>query len=709
MDQGHERRSFRSRLIEALSGRGGNAASRRPAFSIERSILSLLRLTTAINLQVKLFLTQGARPSAVNHDPFGLKPTQCRCVVGTQRVEEIMDSKASTRSLHVSGARDDDRSIPRLVGDHGVIGDLATIALVAKDGAVDFLCWPNFDSPSIFAALLDPERGGVFELYPDIPDARVTQQYLPDTNVLLTRWMGVGLSAEITDFMVVKDADPDGPTTVVRRIRATRGDVAVRMRCAPRFNYAMESVRPEIVGNCATWRSPSAAGFRISSNVALIQDGNDVISPDIRLKAGETADFVLAAVDSDPVESSDIQALEDGTIDYWQDWAGQSTYRGRWREMVNRAALALKLLTSRRHGSIIAAGTFGLPEAPGGTRNWDYRATWIRDASFTVYALMRLGYRKEAEAFNAWIGKRASNCDYGGRLDIMYALDGGDVPDEVVLDHLSGYGGARPVRVGNKASEQFQLDIYGELMDSIYLSNKYGHAISHKAWQGVREVIDYVCEHWQDADAGIWEMRREPQYFLHSRLMCWVAVDRALRLANKRSLAAPFARWLETRNDIHDDIWQNFWNSEKGHFVQTKHGDSLDASLLLMPLVRFVSATDPQWLATLHAIGRELADDGVVYRYKSADGLGGREGAFSACSFWYAECLARAGDLKKARRVFEAVLNHANHVGLYAEEFDMRSELSGNFPQAFTHLALISAAYYLDRELDTRNDQEWRP
>ena len=617
-----------------------------------------------------------------------------------------MDLPGNADSLSRQAAGYD--GVPRPISDHGIVGDLATLALVAKDGAIDFMCWPNFDSPTIFAALLDPERGGAFELFPNIDDARVTQQYLPDTNVLLTRWMGADASAELTDFMAVKNGETDTPTTVARRLRVTRGEARFTMRCSPRFDYAREIAAPEVAGKVALWRPAQADGFRLSSNATLTALGNDVSASGL-LKAGETADFILAGVDDDQIEVSEIDQFEAATIAYWQAWASQSTYRGRWREMVNRSALTLKLMTSRRHGSIVAAGTFGLPEAPGGSRNWDYRATWIRDASFTVYALMRLGYQEEAQAFNAWIGKRTTKCDAGGKLDIMYAVDGGRVPDEISLDHLRGYGGARPVRIGNKASKQFQLDIYGELMDAIYLSNKYGHAISHDGWQGVRDVIDYVCEHWRDADAGIWEMRREPQHFLHSRLMCWVAVDRAIRLANKRSLAAPFARWVDVRNDIYEDIWANFWSEEKGHFVQTLGGDSLDASLLLMPLVRFVSATDPRWLATLDAIGKTLADDGVVYRYKSADGLRGEEGAFSACSFWYAECLARAGDLKKARRVFEAVLNYANDLGLYAEEFDVRSQPLGNFPQAFTHLALISAAYYLDRELDRRNDQEWRP
>lgn len=598
--------------------------------------------------------------------------------------------------------------IPRAIGDHGVIGDLATLALVAKDGAIDFLCWPHFDSPSVFAGLLDPDVGGLFELFPEIPEARIVQHYLSDTNVLVTRWMGEAASAELTDFMAVKGEEGAGRTVLARRLRVTRGEVSYRMRCAPRFDYARAAVAPALEGESAIWRPAGVEGLRLSSTGALAIEGDDVLSG-TRLRAGESVDFMLTAIDDDETEIGALAALETATVGYWQSWAAQSSYRGRWREMVTRSALTLKLLTSREHGSIVAAGTFGLPEAPGGVRNWDYRATWIRDASFTVYALMRLGYLDEAQAFTQWIGNRAEKCHSDGRLEIMYGISGRRIQTETELDHLAGYGGARPVRIGNGAVEQIQLDIYGELIDAVYLSNKYGHAISYDGWNGVRAVIDYVCDHWQEPDAGIWEMRREPQHFLHSRLMCWVAVDRAIRLATKRSLAAPFARWVDARNAIYEDIWTNFWNAEKGHFVQAKGSGDLDAALLLMPLVRFVGATDPRWLATLDAIGKTLTDDGLVYRYRNDDGLEGREGTFSACSFWYAECLARAGDLAKARRVFEAVLGYANHVGLYAEEFDLRAEPLGNFPQAFTHLALISAAYYLDRELDGKSPQDWRP
>ena len=611
-------------------------------------------------------------------------------------------------SVHSSAATTDEAHVPRPIADHGAIGDLATLALVCRDGAIDFMCWPNFDSPTVFAALLDPDHGGVFELSPDIEGARVVQQYLPDTNVMRTRWMGEHASAEVIDFMAVRQGSNDAPTTLARRLKVTRGEINFKLRCAPRFDYAREETKAEIRDGVAVWQPDRADGICLSSNVTLVPAGNDVVAHGF-LKAGDCANFLLCGLDDQGIDMSEIDRLEEATIRYWQEWTKQSSYRGRWREMVERSALALKLMTSRRHGSIIAAGTFGLPEVPGGERNWDYRATWIRDASFTVYALMRLGYQEEAQAFTSWIGRRATKCEAGGRLNIMYAVDGSRLANETVLDHLTGYGGARPVRIGNDAVDQLQLDIYGELMDAVYLSNKYGHAISHDGWNGVREVMDYVCEHWEEPDAGIWEMRREPQHFLHSRLMCWVAVDRAIRLASKRSLAAPFARWIEVRNQISEDIWANFWNDKAGHFVQTKGGESVDASLLLMPLVRFVGATDPRWLSTLDAIGRTLADDGLVYRYRSADGLRGEEGSFSACSFWYAECLARAGQLEKARRVFESVLKYSNHLGLYAEEFDRRGQLLGNFPQAFTHLALISAAFYLDRELDGKSPQQWRP
>ncbi len=594
--------------------------------------------------------------------------------------------------------------VPRQIADHGVIGNLRTMALVATDGAIDFLCWPYFDSPSIFAALLDPEKGGAFELVPQIDGARPLQMYIPESNVLLTRWLGQRQSAEVVDFMPLPK-DDDTPSSLIRRVAVTRGEVSFKMRCWPRFDYARKKPNVHLKGGQAFFDCGDFT-LRLAAAVKLRKEDGGVTA-EFSLKAGETLDLFFDCSNDDVPEKQAIDGILHETIDYWQRWARRSSYKGRWRSAVTRSALVLKLLTSQKFGSIAAAGTFGLPEAPGGERNWDYRATWIRDASFTVYALMRLGYLEEANAFTHWITDR-TDAARQGRMLIMYALDGSRMEEEISLDHLSGYGGARPVRVGNNAVDQVQLDIYGELLDTIYISNKYGEAISHDNWNGVRKVVDRVCEVWQDVDAGIWEVRSEPQEHLHSRLMCWVAVDRAIRLADKRSLAAPFARWIEARNAISEDIWANFWNEELGHFVHCKGGKDLDASMLMMPLVRFISATDPAWLKTLDAISDKLADDSLVMRYKREDGLDGDEGFFAACSFWFVECLARAGRLEEARINMEKLLLFGNHLQLYAEEFDTRGEFLGNFPQAFTHLALISAAFYLDGALDGKFSQ-WRP
>ncbi|MET0443638.1 MAG: glycoside hydrolase family 15 protein, partial [Pseudorhodoplanes sp.] len=500
-------------------------------------------------------------------------------------------------------------AIPRPISEHGAIGNLRTTALVARDGAIDFLCWPDFDSPGIFLALLDPDKGGAFELSPEIAEARTIQMYIPETNVLLTRWLGDDASAEITDLMPSPDAKGDCVCRIVRRVAVTRGSVTIRLKCWPRFDYA-RSVPEVTIDDRGAIAGPDELTLRLSTTVPLTGiDGG--VSSEFVLRAGEQADFVFGDDDGVALSGDQVTQVILETNGYWQKWAARSNYHGRWRDAVTRSALALKLMTSLRHGSIVAAATFGLPESAGGVRNWDYRATWIRDASFTVYALMRLGYQEEAMAFTRWTGARTQD-DWDGRLQIMYRIDGTPEFEETELDHLAGYGGARPIRVGNNASGQIQLDIYGELLDSIYISNKYGEAISNRGWRGVQRVVNHVCENWQQPDAGIWEVRNEPSEHLHSRLMCWVAVDRAIRLAQKRSLAAPFAQWVAARNDISDDIWANFWNAEKGHFVQTKGGSNVDGALLMMPLVRFISATDPAWLATLDAVGDQLADDSLV-------------------------------------------------------------------------------------------------
>ena len=589
----------------------------------------------------------------------------------------------------------------RRIEQHGVIGNLATVALVATDATIDYLCWPKLDSPSLFVALLDAERGGAFQIAPVLDGAETRQSYLPDTNVLSTRWLAAQASAEVLDLMVVSDGlDPD-PPRLVRRVRATRGTVRMRMRCRPRYGYGLRdaAVRGRDDGVCFTGDADDPA-LRLLSTCP-IHAGDGEATADFTLADGEYADFLLEADTpvADGGNALPLAALDgaiSATIAYWQNWSGRSSYRGQWRREVTRSALVLKLLTSREHGSIAAAATFGLPEQPGGSLNWDYRATWMRDASFSVYALIRLGHTAEAVQFMRWVARRADDCGPDGRLRIMYRLDGSSELEEQVLDHLDGYGGARPVRIGNLAAEQMQLDIFGELLDSVYLNAKYGEPPGYDAWCRITRVVEFVCEHWREPDAGIWEDRGAPQHFLHSRLMCWVAVDRALRLATKRSLPAPYGRWAELRNEIHASIWTEFWNEELGRFVQSTESTDLDGALLLMPLVRFVTGTDPRWLATLDAIGRDLTDDGLVFRTPA--GRRGHEGSFAACSFWYAECLARAGRSTEARAILERTLSYGNHLGLFAEEFDVQAHQLGNFPQALTHLALISAVFYVDQE-----------
>lgn len=596
---------------------------------------------------------------------------------------------------------------PRPIADHGAIGNLATMALVATDGTIDFMCWPDFDSPSVFAALLDTDKGGHFTLAPEIADARVVQSYVPDTNVLLTHWFGEDSSAEITDLMAGPEELGHGTGRLLRRVRVTRGDVCFKLDCRPRFDYARQRPQVTCSDGHVVFSAPGAPALRLCAPVEFAIEDDGAVAT-FTLGSGQTMDFVLDE-DGDPVmDERKRDALVHEVIKKWQKWSQRSTYRGRWREPVMRSALVLKLMTSIRHGSMVAAATFGLPEVLGGSRNWDYRATWIRDASFTVYALMRLGYTDEAKAFTRWSADRPKHSTAEGHLHIMYALDGSLIDEETDLDHLSGYAASQPVRIGNAAATQLQLDIFGALLDSIYLSNKYGEAISHADWVGVCKVVNYVCDNWQLPDAGIWEGREEPREHLHSQLMCWVAVDRAIRLASKRSLRAPFARWIDARNAITKYIWDTFWNEELGYFVRSKGSTDLDGAMLMMPLVRFVGSTDPQWLATLDAIGDQLGDDALVLRYDRDDGLEGKEGAFAACSFWYVECLARAGRIEQARTNMDKLLNYGNHLDLYAEEFSGKAELLGNFPQAFTHLALISAATYLDRAIDGGRPRPWQ-
>ncbi len=594
------------------------------------------------------------------------------------------------------------------IENYGVIGDLHSVALVGMNGSIDFMCFPNFDSPTIFAALLDDERGGRFELTPVKRDqARQKQLYLPDSNILLTRFLFENGVAEISDFMPIDLSRR--AHDLVRRVKTIRGEIEYRMVCEPRFDYARADHKVERKSDGEILFIPEGENFpslrlRTSVPVDIV---NGACVAEFKLTTGESASFIIeeAREQEESPSNTDNFATEafKETLDFWRHWTGRSKYQGRWREEVNRSALILKLLTFEPTGAIVAAPTFALPERLGGERNWDYRFTWIRDASFTLYALIRLGYTEEAASFMRWIEARCHELGSKDSLQVMYSIEGRHELDEETLDHLEGYCGSRPVRIGNAAYHQMQLDIYGELMDCIYLYDKYGMPIAHELWNDVLRLLDWVSKNWDQKDAGIWEVRGGRREFLYSRFLCWVALDRGIRLATRRSLPAPLEQWLKARDEIYKEIFRNFWSKKREAFVQYKGSEALDASCLLLPLMRFISPRDPMWLSTLRAVESELVFDSLVYRYQTGDGhvdgLEGDEGTFNMCSFWYAECLSRAGDVQKARYNFEKMLGYANHLGLYSEELGTRAQHLGNFPQAFTHLALISAAYDIDRRL----------
>jgi GH15 family glucan-1,4-alpha-glucosidase len=605
---------------------------------------------------------------------------------------------------------------------YGIIGNLHTAALVGMDGSIDWLCLPRFDSPSVFAAILDDAGGGRFRIAPSgeglaSDELRHKQFYWPDTNVLVTRFLHPDGIGEVEDYMPVGGAGGSPGDKLVRRVRVVRGRMPFRLECRPAFDYARIPPRISIGDGSARFDGPGLS-LGLAASVPLQRDGDGVLA-DFILNEGQTAAFVLRSID--PGESAGPSPGTDEaeqrfreTVTYWQRWLAHCTYEGRWREMVQRSALTLKLLTYEPTGALIAAPTTSLPERIGGERNWDYRYTWIRDAAFTLYALMRIGFTDEAARFMDWLEarwrERRSASD--SPLQPLYAIDGGPEVPEYELPHLEGYRGSRPVRIGNAAHQQLQLDIYGELMDSVYLFNKYGSPIGYDAWTHLRRLVDWVCENWRHEDHGVWEVRGGRRHFVYSRLMCWVTLDRGLRLADKRSLPTDRARWLRVRDEIYEEVMQQGWDPERRTFVQSYGSRVLDASSLLMPLVFFSAPNDPRTLATVDAIRQPvvlggLATDGLVYRYDprvAPDGLKGTEGAFSMCSFWLVEALTRAGRtdprrLEDARLLFEQMLGYANHLGLYAEQTGPRGEALGNFPQAFTHLALISAAFNLDRAL----------
>jgi GH15 family glucan-1,4-alpha-glucosidase len=602
------------------------------------------------------------------------------------------------------------------ISDHGLIGDLQTAALVSTDGVVDWFCCPRFDSPSVFASLLDAERGGFFKIAPDREDYVSRQLYLPDSAVLITRFMTPDGVGEVHDFMPVIKGGTTARHRLVRNIRVVRGVMRFAVEIQPRFDYGRASHELEIAEHGAVFRSPDLE-LTVHGIAPAGTDVQDLgIDPEREggglrwtrtLREGQIGGVVVESMGGTPklITTEEARRLQEETELFWRGWLHRSQYRGRWREMVNRSAITLKLMTYAPTGAPVAAPTTALPEQVGGERNWDYRYTWIRDGSFSIYALLGLGYVEEAAAFGTWLRDRVQEQagSDSGPLKIMYRVDGTSDLVEESLEHFEGWRGSRPVRIGNGAADQLQLDIYGEAADAIFLADSRGVQPAHQGWMALTRLVDWLCEHWDQPDEGIWETRGGRRNFTYGRFQTWVALDRAIRLAIHRGKPADLARWTAVRDQVYAQIMDRGWNPKVGAFTQHYDTEVLDSSLLLMPLQGFIAPHDPMWLSTLEAMDRELVSDSLVYRYNPAaspDGLKGDEGTFSLCTFWYVDALARAGRLEEARLVFEKMHTYANHLGLFSEEIGATGEQLGNFPQAFSHLSLISAAINLDHQLD---------
>jgi GH15 family glucan-1,4-alpha-glucosidase len=592
------------------------------------------------------------------------------------------------------------------IDTYGIIGDLHTVALVGNDGSIDFMCWPHFDSPSIFAALLDDQKGGRFKICPTLEQGTAKQIYLPDTNILFTRFLYAQGVAEISDFMPT--GKPGLKHLLIRQVKTIRGEIRYRLDCDPKFNYGLNShkVKKGKRGVVFESQGPDELNVFLCTDVPLEIKETGCVTSEFTLKAGESVYFILGnnkEINPDSLTNDFIQDMLDTTIDFWRGWIKQSNYQGRWREMVNRSTLILKLLTSSCYGSMVASPTFGLPEYIGGPRNWDYRYTWIRDTCFALNVLMRLGYVNEAGAFMRWIEARCRELKADDSLQIMYGINGQHDLTEMNLTHWEGYKQSHPVHIGNAASGQIQLDIYGELMEAVYSFDEHGEPISYSFWDNLVRLMEWVCLNWRRADRGIWEIRGPDQEFLYSKVMTWVALDRAVKLAVKRSFPAPLGKWIQVRDEINKEIRAHYWDESRQSFVQFKHAKAIDAACLMMPLSKFIGPRDPMWLSTLKAIEQDLVEDSHVRRYlvnmAADDGVPGEEGTFCMCTFWYVECLSRCGRLAEARFNFEKMLGYSNHLGLFSEELGPRGEYLGNFPQAFTHLSLINAAFDLDERL----------
>lgn len=608
------------------------------------------------------------------------------------------------------------------IGYHGMIGDTHTAGLVGMDASVDWYCYPHFDDSPVFASLLDSQKGGRFSI--DVQDGKPLRQlYLPDTNVLLTRMLGPTGAMEVLDMSPIREDTVKDENRhwhgLVRQVRAVSGEVHARLSCRPTFDYAR--VAPKMT------RTPRGVMFEgAGKRMELVAPVPLEIHEGGPGEAGVTAEFiarpdepfwfVLCDPDEgdpwgyDPRSTSDMARLMADTLLYWRNWADRCNYQGRWQTHVLRSALTLKLLTYSPTGAIVAAPTMSLPESLGGERNWDYRFTWLRDAAFTLRALFRLGYDEEGRAFFNWLSKRVRRTETGSPVQPLYSIHGDPELTEEHLDHLDGYRGSKPVRKGNAAHQQLQLDVFGEIMETLFdYAKRTGHP--GELWDHAVPLLDWLSVHWRDPDAGIWEIRGPPRHFVHSKMMCWVAFDRAVRLAEEYDLGGDIERWRTQRDELRRHILTRGVHPTKRYFTQTFDNQALDASNILIPLYGFLPPEDHRVKATLEATRRSLASGGLVRRYhndRSFEGVNGPEGAFSLCFFWLTDNMILQGDLDEAWLSFELYLTYANHLQLFAEQVDTNGESLGNFPQAFTHIGLIYSALLLDRTLKERQNGNGR-
>jgi GH15 family glucan-1,4-alpha-glucosidase len=599
----------------------------------------------------------------------------------------------------------------RRIEDYAAIGDGETLALVSRDGSIDWLCWPRFDSAACFAALLGTEDNGRWSLRP-AGDARVSRRYRRDTLILETTFETADGTVTVTDFMPPRGAASE----LVRIVRAERGRVAMRMHLTVRFDYG--AILPWVTqdraapGSSADNTLSAIAGpdrVLLRTRAPLRGEGECTVS-EFTVGAGESLSFVLTYSPSHlpPSDGLDVAKSLESTERWWTEWGARCKFSGPWREAVVRSLITLKALIYHPTGGIVAAGTTSLPEEIGGERNWDYRYCWLRDATFTLLALMDAGYIEEAARWRDWLVRALAGAP--SQAQIMYGVAGERRLSEWEVDWLPGFAGSAPVRIGNAAYLQTQLDIYGEIADAMHHARRGGLATADAAWAVQRALTEHVAEIWTSEDEGIWEVRGPRRHFTHSKVMAWVALDRAITAAERFGLEAPVDRWREVRSRIHADICARGYDTKRGSFTQSYGSQALDASLLMLPLVGFLPPTDPRVRGTVEAIGRELMEEGFILRYRpehTQDGLRGGEGAFLACSFWYADNLALLGRRAEAVEMFERLLACRNDVGLLAEEYDPRARRQlGNFPQAFSHVALVSTAYNLERGEPEKPAQE---